>query len=115
MADLLKEEELIKARAREYGTIVGTGVGTTLGSFLGVAVADDTLPITVMTAAGLAAGTTGGVLGRAIGAIGGRGVAALHILVRRMTCPQNQALAKDIAFYIKVNKRLKELRDGLQE
>ena len=117
VADLLKEKALqasIKARAREYGTEIGGGVGVVLGSFLGVVVAEVTLPA-VAIPAGLAAGGTGGVLGRAIGAIGGRGVAALHILVRGINRPQNQARAEDIAFYIKVNKKLKELRDRLQE
>ena len=117
VADLLKEEALkarIKARAHEYGTVIGGGVGIALGSFLGVAVGEIIFPA-IAIPAGLAAGGTGGVLGQAIGAIGGRGVAALHILARGINRPQNQVHAKDIAFYIKVNKKLKELRDGLQE
>ena len=44
--------------------------------------------------------------------MGGRGFAALHILARGINCPQNQVHAKDIAFYIKVNKKLKELKDS---
>ena len=117
VADLLKEEALkarIKARAHEYGTLIGGGVGVALGYFLGVAVGEVTLPA-IAIPAGLAAGGTGGVLGQAIGAIGGHGVAALHILARGINHPQNQAHAKDIAFYIKVNKKLKELKDRLQE
>ena len=110
VTDLLKEEALhanFKARAHEYGSAVGTGVGVALGTFLGLAIAQFrrvSLPVETVA--------TGGLF---IGQIGGHGVAALCVLVREMIRPQNQAHAKDIAFYIKVNKKLKELRDGLQE
>ena len=117
VADLLNEEALkaqIKARAHKYGTVIGGGVGIVLGSFLGVAIGEIISPA-VAIPAGLAAGDTGGALGRTVGAIGGHGVATLHILARGINHPQNKAYAKDIAFYIKMNKKLKELKDRLQE
>ena len=109
VADSLKEEKLHAEyvnTAHEYASIVGAGVGVVLGGFLGIAITKHIPSLRVNHTA-----ATGGLLGQ----IGGHGVAALCIIAREMNRPQNQACAKDIAFYIKVNKRLKELRDGLQE
>ena len=115
VADLMKEKTLkasIKASAHKYGGGIGGGIGIALGSFLGVAVANKALP----TAPPITVASLGGALGgHCIGSIWGHGFAALYILARGINHPQNKACAGDIAFYVKVNKKLKELKDGLQE
>lgn len=114
VTDLLEERALEAKRkdsVHKYGSGIGEGVGMVLGTFLGVAFSiDHATPITMT--AGLATGTAGGALGEAIGR---RGATALYTLTSGMTHPQNQARAEDIAFYIKVNKKLKDLRDRMQE
>ena len=121
VADLMEEKALkasIKASAHEYGRGIGGGVGIALGLFLGFAVANKALPtappITVTSLATV--GAKGGALGgHHIGSIWGHGFAELYILARGINHPQNKAYAGDIEFYVKVNNKLKELKDGLQE
>ena len=97
------------ARARHFRAVAGGGVGVTLGGLLMMA-HTEVLPYTWSTIATMPAGNmVGGALGLA-----GCG-AALCILLRKMKRTQNHALAKEIAFYTKVNRKLKELRERLQE